>query len=341
MEYAQLIVGALLVCLIPYLNQAYFYKVPVVGHVAVSNKRQPFFDIARGLAIIAVIVIHAIYVFIDLHPYNYDGILTIINNLSRFAIPFFFLCSGILLVSSQGFYTRKLVRIFIPYLVVALAVGLYKELGVRDIVLGTISGSLLVPFYFVSVLFQLYILFPLLYKIRTSRIALWIVFIFSLLCAVIPSTWFFYTIPFFGQYLFFFFFGMYYRDMFLSNVSTFKLGPWILLAILDTILMCVFFDFYYNTRLFYGIALFIALFIVQDKLFNNRVGQNLQVFGRHSLWIFLIHFPIEYVVYLAFRDYIGNYTLLFIITILGTIVISFLLALALQYIYVKKITNRN
>src|SRR5262245_43128639 len=118
MEDIQLVVGALIICLIPYLRRTFFFPAPKVEHPeVVSHELQPFFDVARGLAIISVVVIHAVYLLMIAHPHDHVGVLTVINNLGRFAIPFFFLCSGILLTPSEGFYTRKLVRIFIPYVV--------------------------------------------------------------------------------------------------------------------------------------------------------------------------------------------------------------------------------
>ena len=61
-----------------------------------KNGRLPFFDFLKGIAIIAVIFIHC-FIFIGKTFPDKTFYIHIVNNLFRFAVPFFFIISGILL----------------------------------------------------------------------------------------------------------------------------------------------------------------------------------------------------------------------------------------------------
>ncbi|MGM0629397.1 MAG: acyltransferase family protein, partial [Patescibacteria group bacterium] len=87
--------------------------------------RKGFFDFSKGIAILAVIIIHTVFIMNafseDLSVYSLqwnEGI----NRVMRFAIPVFFISSGALLFltgldkeSLKDFYLPKIKRIFIPY----------------------------------------------------------------------------------------------------------------------------------------------------------------------------------------------------------------------------------
>ncbi len=343
MEASQLLVASTIVCFIPWLNKAFFSPPESTQEITVRDTRYPFFDVIKGIAIIAVIIIHALYFFLLYQQHNNLTFLLISNNISRFAIPLFLIASGVLLTLKdysytelKSFYLKKVLRIFVPYFFIALIIGIYQHLPLGELAWGIVSGSLLVPYYFVCVLLQLYILYPFLKKLEHSRTALISIFIFSLICAVFGPLWYLWGIPFCGQYLFFFFYGMYYRNSFLQNTSSKNnTKQWHTMIALYLVLSLIYFGYYYNVRLIYGVAVFNLLFIYRDLLFKNYIKKILESVGRYSLWIFLIHYFIEYEIYILLKALHLPYFVLLVLTILMTGAVSYACAWVLHTTYTK------
>lgn len=200
-----------LIFAIPGLFKRYFlYKIQVDSAFS-EQQRDPYFDFIKGISIIAVLIIHISHFYLVNSNYfdlssGYILINSFLNNLARFAIPVFFICSGILLrpldEGKQGakkyleFYYKKLARIFIPYILFCVVVyyvlpkyflpdAYYPD--VQTLAYRIISGDLDVPFYFIAVLLQFYLLFPLISKISRSRAFLIFTLFFSITCFLIHA----------------------------------------------------------------------------------------------------------------------------------------------------------
>jgi len=256
-----------------------------------------FFDFLKGLAIIAVIIIH-ISGFIIASFQDVKVGVSIMNNFLRFAVPFFFIMSGILLDPDikgrlKNFYSRKITRLVIPYTLCVIAVSLYWENSFIEFLKMFITGKAAVPYYFFIILFQFYLLYPLLLKIKDKKWFLLLTFLISLTFFLIPQTWKILGIPFFGKFLFFFAYGTHKRNYFLANNFNKKILYWIVLIIAFIVLMIFFPGRYFNVRLIYGIALFNLFFILKDRIrLKTYLNQLIIKFGQNSLWIFLIHYLI-------------------------------------------------
>ncbi|MDR0858882.1 MAG: acyltransferase [Oscillospiraceae bacterium] len=131
------------------------------------NKRVFELEFIRTLSMIAVIVLHGSGDFIASAP------MFILNQITRFAVPAFILISGIgLSVSGKRSLLPKLPALLVPYLFWCI-----------------VYGNMLLPhLYFIPVLLQLYLLFPLLLRCvrKWTRITLTISLLISLAANLLP-----------------------------------------------------------------------------------------------------------------------------------------------------------
>ena len=190
-------------------------------------------DWLRALAALTVIAIHITGSYVTFLSSAYYA-----NHLARFAVPLFIIISGFVLQYSSSrkemtvlsFYQRRMDRILWPYLVwTLLYVFLLPplmgqgftpasagELG-RHLLWGTGSYHL----YFLPIIIQLYLLFPLLYRLVKKQP--WVMLLVSLVISLIfmslyylgmlqeSQWWNDYKIPymrFFPNWLFYFVLGM-------------------------------------------------------------------------------------------------------------------------------------
>ncbi len=206
-------------------------------------------DFIRAISALFIIVIHITALYITSSRAAFY-----LNQAARFSVPIFILMSGMLLYGSGGSYkgvkgyfefiVKRLRRIFIPYLIwtflyiayvmrhdlspVWLDSGVFLSATGKKILFG--SGY--IHLYFVTIMIQLYLLFPLLkYLMKRWSAALlfasfWITFIFQ--GAVYLRQVHLFTLPsfvipyyeFFPTWLFFFVFGM----SFCENLEKWKKG---------------------------------------------------------------------------------------------------------------------
>ncbi|MBF0208915.1 MAG: acyltransferase, partial [Oligoflexia bacterium] len=304
--------------------------------------RDHFFDWLKGVGIIAVILIHVVYLYKDDrdywiyyekdHFYYYLG--NFVNNVLRFTIPLFLLCSGILLTpfklerkSIFAFYNKKLLRLIPPYILCTILFHYDKPIGKILTLLLTGKGD--VPFYFMMVLFQCYFIYPFLVfflglgdKIvvgggnpsgkgfRVSFLAalpLMLVLLISLISEVYPYFWFWKDFPLATKYIFPFAYGVYARKFFLNYDRERAAGGlflWILIMVYYLVYILVTNDYYYNSRYFFGVATFHLFFYYREALFVRRVSWSkiFSFLGSISLWIFLVHYHVLIYTIELFRE---------------------------------------
>ena len=152
-----------------------------------QENRDLSFDAFRGLAIIAVVAIHAIY--FGGSPYS-SGFLYY-RQLLNFCIPVFFFISGYWasrkpidsLAGYKALLWKRLSRIFVPYLFWSSLI-----LGYSAVKTGEVDGYktvfLLLPYYFIIALAQLYILTPVLQYLnrKLGGYGLILVLVFNMAC---------------------------------------------------------------------------------------------------------------------------------------------------------------
>ena len=166
--------------------------------------RRSELDWVRSAAMLSVLLIHVSSTFVS-RPSQLSllGVTPAFfcNQAARFAVPLFFMLSGLSLglsrrpVKLPDFWLRRLRRVGLPYLLwtvfyfllnrgfrLSLEPGLLRALG-RDLLLGSASSHL----WFISTLLQLYLLYPLLrlLQARFPRLTLGFGLLLSLFCTLI------------------------------------------------------------------------------------------------------------------------------------------------------------
>lgn len=134
-------------------------------------------DFARAIAMLSVIMIHVTSTYIHYKSgfTIFDmNVAFVLNQITRFAVPFFVLLSGISLElgkeinSLKQFYKHRLMKIGIPYCFWCTVYYLYNNhldfstISIRSFLENLASGQAAPHLYFMIILMQLYLLFPIL-----------------------------------------------------------------------------------------------------------------------------------------------------------------------------------
>lgn len=132
-------------------------------------------DSLRGLAILAVVLIHTTTRTLEASGFNITGFswTLFLNQISRFAVPLFFLISGLVLelsykegTSYWSFIKRRFSKIFIPYIFWSIFYYLLIYNQNHDSLVKVIlTGNASYQLYFIPALCIFYLIFPLLHKI--------------------------------------------------------------------------------------------------------------------------------------------------------------------------------
>jgi len=343
-EAFSLILFLLIILLVPAWRKFYFFPNNQGEKELRKGKRIEYYDFLKGLAIFAVVIIHMAWFYAHLKPdFEYNYFFVLVNALTRFAIGVFFICSGLLLgpweeVNGKAkFFSRKVSRIFFPYFLVMLLMGLYFKSSILGFVYMLLNGTALVPYYFVTVLLQLYLVYPLVSKYRRSKYFLSISFVISFVSTVVLGGVTIFGAWLFTNFFFFFAYGMHMRDFFLGEgkFGRKEMKFWFWVLVMYFLFVIFLPSFYYNARFFYALAVFNILYFYRRKIKKHFISfyEFLIKTGRVSLWIFLIHFQIGYFVSDIVFDYNLNFCLEYPLILIITFFSSFGLSLALSSLY--------
>ncbi len=154
-------------------------------------------DFLRVIASIAVIVVHSVHYWVEQYAKNQtlwslNYFTTYLDQLSRFTVPLFLFLSGFGLTAKyvgsskpldvNQYYRKRLLKIFVPFLMWT-AITSFRHvdyvLGLpwKNNALGSLTDVLRFVFfegfdyqyYFLIVLFQLYMIFPWVYRLAKSK----------------------------------------------------------------------------------------------------------------------------------------------------------------------------
>lgn len=352
LEYLVIITGTIILLFIPRYAQL-FWNIDTQP-IKTPQNRLTSIDTLKGIAIMGVIIIHTCY-FLMLQDNNtFDIIaLSVINNIFRFAIPVFLFTSGLLLkpfIWDRGsiiyFYGSKIIRIAIPYIIITTILWKVRYSGDITLPKLLLSGEAAIPFYFIPVLFQLYLLYPLLDYIRniSPKYLLLGALVISLISFLLPNTWYVWDIPLCGQYLIFFVYGMVRKNIFTEAPSSvWRELIWIYFALQALIIILLpYLNLsiikslsFYNVQLFFGFAIIFTLWnYLQKSNPMAKVVQNIFTpLGRISLWIFLFHFPIQQIIFILYPFSNQLLIIQIILYTLITLIITLPISFGFAYIY--------
>ncbi len=347
MESGNVFISSLIVLIVPSLRN-FFFATNKHGEIVQEKKkgRIPFFDVVKGVAIIAVVLIHVVGVMEEFSFFSHTLIPYFLNALFRFAIPVFIIASGSLLTikdyhwkSLISFFCTKCVRIIIPYLFMVALIVYWNGESFRVFIHHAISGDILVPYYFVVILIQLYVLFPVLYRYRTSRWLLPISFAISLVMFLYPPFWNIGGIPFCGEYLFFFVYGITKGTSFIDSEKFVKQTSYLdirVLLFLCGLYFTLFFllpDYYYNIQFVYGVVIYNLCVYGYMFFRGNHVLRWLEKLGGMSLWIFLVHYPLVIWSISLISLFMAQSSLVFLLSGLLSLTLSVSLGLLFRELY--------
>lgn len=235
-----------------------------------------------------------------------------INKWLCFCVPAFIFLSGFKLFESyksrpfyaKPFLVRRLKKIVLPYMIAVLIYMIYfgekgwLEDGLfKSVFLGTVSAH----FYYIVVLVQLYLLFPIILKLfkYRSRLTLFISLGITLFCLIFLS--FGFWDRFFGTYVFYFVFGMFWAKYDLYRKFRKHLKPITItyFALLIWHILKLYLSTYsdWGYRLFpvinavYVVFAIILLYAVSEEFLKNSrfiVGIS-SLLSNHSYSIYLYH----------------------------------------------------
>lgn len=144
----------------------------------------------RGISIVGVLMIHISATFLYTSSNGLMNIMLLtINQWARFSVPIFFMITGMVLYHKYGegkikyltFIYKRLRYIIIPYLLWAMIYGYIRTSGIEGIdtqifkawILDTLSGRVSYHLYFIVVLVQIYLIFPLIRSFLRPPYAFW------------------------------------------------------------------------------------------------------------------------------------------------------------------------
>ncbi|HHW56986.1 MAG TPA: acyltransferase [Clostridia bacterium] len=141
-----------------------------------NKERIKEIDILKGIAIIAVLIIHttsSAVVILSKTSISYF-VLAIVNRLAQFAVPAFIFASAMLLIYNYGdshdwrvFYKKRFKNVLFPYISWTFIYGAYLimlyHIPLRSIltVRNLLLGGMFYHMYFIVIIVQLYLLFPI------------------------------------------------------------------------------------------------------------------------------------------------------------------------------------
>ncbi|HVZ67561.1 MAG TPA: acyltransferase [Patescibacteria group bacterium] len=164
------------------------------------NERNYAIDFIRLFAILGVVVIHVSTAFIDRAvPFSVNFyIYNLINQLTRFSVPLFFLISGFLLASKYdnitspiNFYKRRLDKILIPYFFWSLFYYLFifknpvSHLFTKGFLNNLYTGDTSYQLYFIPAIIVLYLLFPFIIYFKKYLLTKWFIVLLLIFTAVL------------------------------------------------------------------------------------------------------------------------------------------------------------
>ena len=296
--------------------------------------RELWIDVARGIAIFAVILDHVTFI-------RQQFLGDLIYAHTAFSVPWFIFLAGITSLLSTTRVSSVLSKpVYLTYWKKKLPlVGMYLVASVFStlwygppISLPNLFWSILLfgvspPYYFFFILFQLYLLFPLFSEIlkRIGNVKQFF-FIFIIICLVgwyfslvMNYPWFFppWKMPFGGTYAPLFFLGMAYARW-KKQIHPFIRIPAISIFLSFEAMLIVMRGLYFArtpiiTLFGWSLGFLFIIKMVIEALPNfSMIWRTLAFFGKHSLPIFLFH----YITVQNFASYLPGNWIYFIFLLL-------------------------
>ena len=326
------------------------------------KKRVLYFDILKAIAIFFVIFIHVISEYWD--NLNVDSInfviLSLLDSISRFCVPIYFMVSGALFLNEEKTVTIKDVfkkyvpKVFILYVfwnliynfinIIMIKKSIITLNVIRSIIIDTLLGNGLFHLYFLPIIIIFYLSLPILKQItkkENKNILKYFVFLLFIFLSFNKILDYLFDInilyPFlFDGYLIYFILGYYLNTFDLSKKKTntiYILGiVGFIITFLGTVICSkeiskteVFFKYISFNVVMYSSAFFLFaknnFYKINEKVLN--------ILSKTNFGMYLIHGIV-----LGFMEYIGMFKLLDKISIPVSVIINTIIIYILSFITV-------
>ena len=333
------------------------------------EKRLREFDFIRAFAALSVVAIHVTAGYLAVNDTAYAW-----NQAMRFAVPLFIILSGFLLyhadrgrppLSYKAFLQKRLQKVLWPYLFWTVLYVLYSErsrwgewlngdilqpfmLGIKHL----IKGTGYVHLYFVLIVLQLYVLYPLLKRwlerhaaslllasLLLTGFAQTMIYLHQLQVLVLPSLWIPY-VSLFPIWLFYFVFGMaaaLYRPGWEKKLQDriFALAlAWLVsfaLLLVDSRYTQTYASSIKPSVMLFSFCSYFFFYMIALRVKGTRliIGRWMDWLSTHSFMIFLLHpLMLGLLTRYAAKLWTGTIgmVLLFIATTLSTAAVAYLLS---------------
>jgi probable poly-beta-1,6-N-acetyl-D-glucosamine export protein len=153
-----------------------------------TNKQKQYYpaiDVLRIIAILAVILIHTTTRTLEIAVFDFQKapLALFFNQISRFAVPLFFMISGFVLELNYSFHPnffsylkRRISKIFIPYIVWSAIYYFFIYTNHnRSYFSALLDGGASYQLYFIPSLLIFYLLFPLIHKFYNFFANKWVI----------------------------------------------------------------------------------------------------------------------------------------------------------------------
>jgi probable poly-beta-1,6-N-acetyl-D-glucosamine export protein len=321
-----------------------------------SKKYNPVIDLLRIICILAVILIHTTTRLIEASAFALQKVpLTFFfNQISRFAVPLFFLISGFVLELNYSFHSgyfsylkKRVNRLFIPYIIWSAIYYFFIYTNhTRSFLSSLLDGSATYQLYFIPSLLLFYIFFPLIHKFYNFFTNKWIfIFLGVLQLALLFQDY--YVLPLLFTYPVKIVFLNYYvfilgaiaarhKDYLMNIFSKFKvfliaatilLGSYVFLEGKTLYLATKNYLYFYSqwriSNFLYTLSFGSLFYYFLNKTkFNESIVKKL---SKLSFFVFFIHVIVLEVIWSKIGVYVGQFWfgLIFFLSVSG---VSFLLA---------------
>ena len=298
-------------------------------------------DLIRGVGILAVVMVHVVSHGI-FYSYGNATANVILDALSRFCVPFFVFVSGAVFSYNYhdkkkyygNFLFKRLRYIAIPYLLWSiLGFVRYKIYAPQKIIIGLLTGNAMIHLYFIVLIFQFYIMSPIL--IHLCKINWKKTIVPSFLVNIMVLSVYSY-LPIFanmnvnlGEYLQPFINPLFWFAYFVAGITvginmdgfrelvarlrlTTLFTAWFFIMVIS---ICEEYFIYVNkgfiqhffrpSNMLYSFVSIIFLWKLHGRI-NSCMKQVFSILGRYSFGIYLSHIPILFVIHKITKPYWGN-----------------------------------
>lgn len=325
------------------------------------KKRVLYFDILKVIAIFFVIFIHVISEYwknLNVKDINFL-ILTILDSISRFCVPIYFMISGALFLNEDKKVTIKdVLKKYVPRVLVIfifwnlvynfLNIIVNKEIIdiniILEIIKNTLLGKGIFHLYFLPIISGYYLCLPILKQVTKKenknilKYLIIILFIFLGLKGVLSYLFnisISYSILFSG-YLIYFILGYYLNTFEISKKNTNIIYALGFIGLIITSVCTIYYSMHNNlTEVFFKYNSFnvimysSAVFLFAKNNFNKFNEKLLNVLSKVNFGMYLIHGLI-----LGLLEYVGIFKLIDSISISLSVIINSIIIYILSFIVV-------